>query len=288
MQWWCFGLLACGLSRGVADDAIRYEKIVRTEPIALEIHVLRIDLQSPDISLQLALGPRPAPDQDGEVAIVEPLTLARDADLAWAINANPWQHPDNPLTYPSNPGEVADIIGWARSDGETRSATCVGCWEFWLDANGRAHIANVDKQPDEMANAQLGVGGFQGLLRKGERLIRESTGQRAPRAAMGLDQQGRILTWVVVDKGIPAGLPGWRDVMDHYELATLMRDLGCWDAYNLDGGGSSIMIRRDATDPDEPQWVPVNTQARLQRRPLPLLLGVRQKTTRRVKETPTP
>lgn len=57
--------------------------------------------------------------------------------------------------------------------------------------------------------------------------------QRAPRTAIGYN--ARHLFLVVVDGRVP-----WHSMgMTYRELATLMRQLGCTEAMNLDGGGSS-------------------------------------------------
>ncbi len=59
---------------------------------------------------------------------------------------------------------------------------------------------------------------------------------RHPRSAMGLTQDRRTFLLVVVDgrSGRSAGMYG-------SELAWLMENLGAWQAYNLDGGGSSAL-----------------------------------------------
>jgi hypothetical protein len=59
---------------------------------------------------------------------------------------------------------------------------------------------------------------------------------RNPRSAMGLTQDRRTFILAVVD-GRTAGNAG----MYGTELAELMEELGAWQAFNLDGGGSSEM-----------------------------------------------
>lgn len=88
------------------------------------------------------------------------------------------------------------------------------------------------------------VGGTPMLLREGEfvqdfgpeRVPENFVMQRHPRTAMGVRADG---TWVlvVVDGRRPTLSIG----MTLAELAQLMKSLGCKDALNLDGGGSSTM-----------------------------------------------
>ncbi len=60
-----------------------------------------------------------------------------------------------------------------------------------------------------------------------------------PRSAVGLDKTGKILTLVAVD-GRRAEATG----MTMKQLGYLMADLGCYNAMNLDGGGSTLMTTR--------------------------------------------
>ena len=60
---------------------------------------------------------------------------------------------------------------------------------------------------------------------------------RAPRSAVGLSKDKKVLFLVVVD-GRTSNAIG----MTLTELAELMSDLGCYNALNLDGGGSSSIV----------------------------------------------
>ncbi len=86
------------------------------------------------------------------------------------------------------------------------------------------------------------------LLRQGAVVLREQVESyapsfltdRAPRTAIGWQSDGTILL-VVVD----GRQPQWSIGMTLTELAELMRDFGCQEALNLDGGGSTTMVVRD-------------------------------------------
>ena len=65
---------------------------------------------------------------------------------------------------------------------------------------------------------------------------------RNPRTAAGTDASGRRLLLVTVD----GRQPGYSDGMSLAELAKLMQNLGASDALNLDGGGSTTFVVRDA------------------------------------------
>jgi hypothetical protein len=88
--------------------------------------------------------------------------------------------------------------------------------------------------------ARMAVGGSVQLLRNGVRTTRENS-ELHPRTAIGIDRDQRLLHLVVVD-GRSASSKGHTLV----QLARLLRSLGDEDALNLDGGGSSTMIARNA------------------------------------------
>src|SRR5262249_8848034 len=64
---------------------------------------------------------------------------------------------------------------------------------------------------------------------------------RHPRTAAGLDAKGTRLVLLVVDGRKPGIAVG----MTYDELARELLRLGCTQALNLDGGGSSVMALRD-------------------------------------------
>ncbi len=64
-----------------------------------------------------------------------------------------------------------------------------------------------------------------------------------PRSAVGIDKTGKIITLVAVD-GRRSGATG----MTMKQLGYLMAELGCYNAMNLDGGGSTLMaVKQDGS-----------------------------------------
>ena len=80
------------------------------------------------------------------------------------------------------------------------------------------------------------------LLVKNGRPVPHAAKTRHPRMAVGLDATGRRLFLVVVDGRKPKTAVG----MSFDELAAECVRLGCRQALNLDGGGSSLLAVRDA------------------------------------------
>ncbi len=79
------------------------------------------------------------------------------------------------------------------------------------------------------------------LLLKDGKVVPHQTKTRHPRTVVGLDANATRLFIMVVDGRKPKVAIG----MSYDELAAEMLRLGCTDAVNLDGGGSSVMAIRD-------------------------------------------
>lgn len=86
---------------------------------------------------------------------------------------------------------------------------------------------------------ETAVGGGGVLVRDGiaQTEFSHNVTGRNPRTAVGLDETGTKITFVVLD-GRRADAKG----MTQTELAELMVELGCFTALNFDGGGSSVMV----------------------------------------------
>jgi hypothetical protein len=92
------------------------------------------------------------------------------------------------------------------------------------------------------------VGGGPTLVRGGEVVAEEASNQegfgdggmrdRHPRTAIGIKADGKTIVMLVVDGRQPRRSVG----MTFPELAQAMKEMGCVEAMNLDGGGSSTMV----------------------------------------------
>lgn len=92
------------------------------------------------------------------------------------------------------------------------------------------------------------IGGTPRLIRNGvisieneKEFNREGfASERHPRTAVGFDETNQRMYFVVVD----GRQPGYSIGMTLPELAAFLRELGCTQAINLDGGGSSTLVVR--------------------------------------------
>ncbi len=238
----------------------------RTAPEPLAIHVVRIDLQCPD--LEVIVMPADDPDGDGpaESVLTDPRELAVQFKALAAVNANafgvlPGANGKEVKTFRS--GLPVDILGLVVHAGVRRSGMYPPNLCFWLDD---AQYPHFGADPGETAGLREGVNVWCNDLVAEGRPIPAPGGDRHPRTAVGADARGRWLFLVVVDGRQPGVSVG----MTVHELATLMVQLGCARAVNLDGGGSSILLAAGPTGALDI----VNRPSGGTPRPVPVLLGV--------------
>ncbi len=251
-----------------SKQGIQYTLKQSNEPIPNRIHILRIDLTLDKVKPVVVLGPDPDGDGPAEVSLTDPRKLASSPAVLAFVNTNPWDSFPNAQGRKNRnwySGQPVDIHGLAGSKGKMRSTMGPSNSSVWFDTQGRVRFGHQqDDKPQEAAT------GFQLMLSKGKVLAGEG-GARHPRTALGTDQQGKTLWLVVVD----GRQRGYSEGMNIHELASLMKTLGCWEATNMDGGGSSIMGLVNK----EGQMKIVNSPSdrflgRVKIRPLPMVLTI--------------
>lgn len=93
---------------------------------------------------------------------------------------------------------------------------------------------------------QTAVGGGPVLLQNGEikitneeelRFYGKAINDKHPRTAMGYTKDNKLIVLVAEGRS-----PGVAEGATLLQLAQIFKDLGCWEALNLDGGGSSCML----------------------------------------------
>lgn len=268
--WWCGpafgGRPGAGPEFERVVDGVRYARLAKADPRPLEIHVLEVDLASGRVALEAAASGDPDGPGPAEATLVDPLRLVDRPDVVAAVNANAFRG------LPGASGTAGKhwkldmpvtIAGWARTPGGDASLPDCDFDQFWVDAAGGARIGRADDAGRHRATTA--VAGFHVILSNGRPVI----GYREklhPRTAVGTDASRRTVWLVVVDGRRPDVSEG----MTYRELAALMRDLGCVTALNLDGGGSTVMLKAGAAGDLEI----VNRPSGGTPRPVPVMLTV--------------
>jgi exopolysaccharide biosynthesis protein len=259
--------------------AVVYQQIDQANP-PRKIFVANIDLTNPDVKIRVSRG---GEDPDGpgewETVLLPPSKIANRENFDVVINGDFFGAKDTKDAEGKASGFVEGI--WAKVNGPA-----VTDGELWGPAkNARPSLivregnkVSIQALQDPPKDALQVVAGSDIILRAGEN-VAVTTGKFAetqhPRTAVGIADDGKRLVMVVVD-----GRRKDRVGMKLTELADLMKSLGCKDAMNLDGGGSSEMAIRN---PETGQLEVKNSPSDYRERAVGNVLGVTINGAKRVK-----
>lgn len=107
---------------------------------------------------------------------------------------------------------------------------------FWIDKDGNAHITSAQECNAALAagNVREAVAGFGDIFENGHARSGLDNTTRASRTAIGIKADGTVVMLMVDGRQAPYSVG-----MTMAEVGAAMEALGCVQAVNLDGGGSS-------------------------------------------------
>lgn len=217
------------------------------EPRPIKLWVARIDLTQPGVRFAATTGRpttrRSTADAESEVRQFETrsattVEFAMQRGTQLAINTSPF------APFRQSTGQPMDVRGLAAVGGKTYSPPEQDYGALLIDADGKLRLSGPPLSTEGHA---LAVGGFRMLLDDGAlvvdaELAETRFGGLHPRTAIGLNADASRL-WIVVADGRQAGSA---EGLTLVELAALFKQLGAFDALNLDGGGSTTLVLEDA------------------------------------------
>ena len=118
---------------------------------------------------------------------------------------------------------------------------------FWIDKSGNAHITSAQECNAAFAegNVREAVAGFGDIFEKGHARSGLDDITRASRTAIGIKADGTVVMLMVDGRQAPYSVG-----MTMAEVAAAMEELGCVQAVNLDGGGSSTFATQREGEPE--------------------------------------
>lgn len=118
---------------------------------------------------------------------------------------------------------------------------------FWIDAIGNAHITGAQECNAAFAedNVLEAVASFGDIFVDGHARSDLDNSTRASRTAIGIKADGTVVMFMVDGRQAPYSVG-----MTMAEVAASMEDLGCVQAINLDGGGSSTFATQREGEPE--------------------------------------
>ncbi len=225
----------------VLAPGLEYRRILGDRPRPLRIHVIRADLATGGFAPRTPVGPDPDGPGPAEAGLADPLRLARSSGAVVLVNASSfgvvgYAEGKRPPLYLRGMG--VDVAGLAAASGRIVSPSNPRYGSFYVDYRGDPGFALPGETPERDGEVREAAAGFSPLVIRG--VGTKNPGEDLePRTAVGLDGRGRLV--LVVAEG---RRPGRSEGMTLAELTERMLDLGCVDALNLDGGGSSVLVIR--------------------------------------------
>lgn len=209
------------------------------KPRPQRVWIAKINLAAPGVRCTMT---EPAQFQGDdarfETRCATPLEFAQQTGVQFAFNTSAFS------PFRARMGQPMYVIGLAANDGHAYSEAEKDYGAMYISRAGRVSLSGPPLPREDVWDV---VPGFRMLLDDGAIVVSDEEansdfGNVNPRTAVGVDKDGATL-WVVVADGRQKNVAsGWTLV----EMACLFESLGCWDALNLDGGGSSTFVLEDA------------------------------------------
>ncbi|MGD1277232.1 MAG: phosphodiester glycosidase family protein [Tepidisphaeraceae bacterium] len=242
--------IACPLVAAEAttrpSGPVTYRHEVRQNP-PLHLHIVTVDLTDPAVRIKVCRGSGDAKLPRGwETSLATVSDMTKRDGLSVAVNGNFFMPKDSQWILgrlvPYFDGNLARVCGWAMNDGVAFSATPADVdWPaLVVFGHRRVAIGQFVRLPP---GAQQAVSGQWQIVTDGQNVVPPGNeDDRAPRTAVGLDKDAKTLILLVVDGRRPLYSAG----ITLHQLGQEMLGLGAYQAINLDGGGSSTLVLRNA------------------------------------------
>ncbi|MGL5083348.1 MAG: phosphodiester glycosidase family protein, partial [Microcoleaceae cyanobacterium] len=218
---------------------ISYQRIPRSEPRRLMVHIVEIDLTSPGI--ELFVTPGEPKDDRMEIAAQTTREFLKKYQAQVAINASFFYpiHTRTPWDYFPRTGDRVNVVGQAIANGNHYSDPDKIWFAFCISNKTKVQIL-PERCPENTTHA---VSGNVLLIKQGQpaRIRRSDKNELFPRTAVGVDASGKTLWLVIVD----GRQKGYSEGITFKELQKIFVDLGAETALNLDGGGSTTLVMQN-------------------------------------------
>lgn len=118
---------------------------------------------------------------------------------------------------------------------------------FYILKDGTAHISTIEEFKENEANVMSALSGWQRMVIDGEPVKKFSVNDNAmdfhPRTFVGVSKDNLKVQLFVLD----GRQPNYSNGMRLEDMILLCQGAGCYQALNLDGGGSTTMVKRTET-----------------------------------------
>jgi len=215
--------------------------------VQLSVDAVRVDLHDPDIRLLVTppVTNNYVVDQR-ETFLQTPREFMLEHGLQIAVNGSFF----SPAGYSFPSGSPSWLTGPVISKGRTvsvQSSSNDSLSAVYFTTNNQATFAGINWPPASTAGMYSALPGLYPVLMNGVNVSYaytnaqfDSVHQRQPRTALGISEDNRYLILITID-----GRQELSDGAFDYETADFLLLFGAWNGLNLDGGGSTCMVKAD-------------------------------------------
>lgn len=214
-------------------DVVTYEV---AEPL-MKVCAARIDVTAPGVEFKTTPPNEDFAPEERETTRQTTAMFLKDGGLAVAVNAN-FYTPFNATTI-ATPGD-ANLTGLGVADGFVTSQPSPNNPSFVVTKSGEIDIRSFTVG-DDLSDIQQAVSGNIVVLQDGEVLDLANKAVH-PRTAIGYSQDKRFVYLMTID----GRQQGHSIGASYKEVAAELKKLGAYVGLNLDGGGSTTFVLRDA------------------------------------------
>ncbi len=210
------------------------------EPRIMQMYVLRIDMRAEGVRFY-STPKLPAEEQakGSETNRQTTVDFLEKNKLQAAVNANFFSLPEGGTMATDG---RSNLLGLGVSKGELVSPDEADFVPFCI-LKDKTPVIVTDRETLDLAQIDTAVAGGAVLMKEGvapEDILKQEKPE--PRTAVGISKDKRYVYFLLIDgrqEGVSEGAT-------YGDLVKCFEELGAWDALNLDGGGSSTMVRADA------------------------------------------
>jgi hypothetical protein len=268
--WYVTRTQPAPIERQLLFPGMWYMREIRQFPIAQVIHIVEIDLTTPGLRFRVT----PGDDRtDYTYSARTASEFLVEQNLALAINGDYFDpsHDKYILDYYPHRGDGVNIHGYTMSDGVVVSKGYAPAHNsyrsLYISAENQASF-------EPLENAYNVISGNIDIVTDGRIVPRLYTMpvylERQPRTAVALTEDKSHMIIVMVD----GRQPNYSEGASFLELAAIVIAHGGYTALNLDGGGSSTLVMRDAEGHPMLLNSPIHNRIPGRERPVANHLGV--------------
>lgn len=250
---------------------ITYERQIWDQPRPVVIHIVTVDLTAPGVEVVVSPGLANA-DAPNQTRAQTTSGFLQAAQVQIAANGSffyPFRE-KTPWDYAPHVGDRANVLGQAIAEGQTYAEPRRPWYPVCFLKSQRAIISPHTTCP---VGTRFALSAGPRLLTQGEPTQRDpvsSESQPYARLLLAIDKPGTRLWLIAIDGKQPLYSRG----MTLTEATALVQELGAYEALNLDGGGSTTLVR--SVD-GQPRLLnaPIHAKLPMWERPVANQIGIR-------------